>query len=109
MNVLVDQQLPPALAQWLNDHGVSARHVRDVGLRDADDREIWAFAVREQLVVVTKDEDFAARCSISSDGPAIVWLRLGNSTNAVLFEWLGARWEATQTALADGASVVEVR
>ena len=34
---------------------------RDVGLRDADDGEIWRFAIAGGWCIVTKDEDFAVR------------------------------------------------
>lgn len=61
MRFLVDAQLPPALARWLADQGQPARHVYDLGLATADDREIWDVALATGAVVVTKDEDFALR------------------------------------------------
>jgi hypothetical protein len=33
MRLLVDAQLPPALARWLGEHGLSATAVRQLGLR----------------------------------------------------------------------------
>jgi predicted nuclease of predicted toxin-antitoxin system len=62
MRFLVDAQLPPALARWLGDRGVAATAVRDLGLRDSDDGSIWNFAIRGGWTVITKDEDFVARC-----------------------------------------------
>ncbi|WP_223296741.1 DUF5615 family PIN-like protein [Thiorhodovibrio frisius] len=59
MNLLVDNQLPAALARYLVDHGFACRHVLDLGMEASDDREIWQLAKDEQLVIVTKDEDFA--------------------------------------------------
>ena len=59
MRFIVDAQLPPALADWLRARGHEATAVRDIGLRDADDRTIWARAGIDQAVIVTKDEDFA--------------------------------------------------
>ena len=42
MNLLVDNQLPPALARFVeNEFRCSAIHVVDVGLRDASDAEVW--------------------------------------------------------------------
>jgi len=37
---------------------------------------------------VTKDEDFAIRHMTESGGSQVVWLRIGNSTNPALFQWL---------------------
>jgi predicted nuclease of predicted toxin-antitoxin system len=44
MRFLVDAQLTPALARWLGEHGFPATPVRELGLRDSDDRSIWNFA-----------------------------------------------------------------
>lgn len=59
MRFLVDAQLPPALARFLEGQGHEARAVRELGLRDADDTAIWTFAERDGRIIVTKDEDFA--------------------------------------------------
>lgn len=109
MKFLIDQQLPPDLARWLIERGEEAVHVREIGLRDAADGAIWARAVSENLIVVTKDEDFGARRSASGDGPTIVWLRIGNATNRSLLSWLMPRWSNIEVALRGGATVIEVR
>jgi predicted nuclease of predicted toxin-antitoxin system len=64
---LIDAQLPPALAAWLQQAGHEAAHVRDVGLREAGDDTIWAYALQAGVVIVTKDEDFAARAALAID------------------------------------------
>lgn len=61
MRFLVDAQLPPSLARFLRTLGEEAMPCRDVGLRDADDDEIWRFATAGGFCIVTKDEDFAQR------------------------------------------------
>lgn len=58
MRLLVDNQLPPALAIWLRDQGHDALHVFDVGLARVDDRALWSHAVSDARIVVSKDEDF---------------------------------------------------
>jgi predicted nuclease of predicted toxin-antitoxin system len=88
---LVDAQLPPALVSWLQEAGHDAAHVEDVGLREANDGVIWAHALRTGAIIVTKDEDFAARSVREATGPVIVWLRVGNTTNRVLREWIKLR------------------
>ena len=85
MRFLVDAQLPPALARWLGERGHAARSVREEGLRDSDDGSIWDFAKSGQWIVVTKDEDFVERCLGDRSAPALVWIRIGNCTNPVLF------------------------
>src|SRR5260221_12494861 len=106
MKFLIDQQVPPDLAQWLIERGAEAVHVRDVGLRDSDDREIWRTALTQGMVIITKDEDFAARRAAADEGPRIIWLRIGNATNKVLFAWLSTRWANVEIALRDGATLI---
>ncbi len=81
MRLLVEAQLPPALARWLGDHGQAAIAVREIGLRESDDGSIRNFAVEGGWVLVTKDDDFVERSLDSAEGPPIVWLRIGNCTN----------------------------
>ena len=109
MRFLVDAQLPPALARWLGEKGFAATAVRELGLRDSDDGSIWNFATAGGWTVVTKDEDFVERCVASSDAPSVVWLRVGNCTNRVLFAWLGPLLPGIIKRLKAGARLVEVR
>ena len=109
MRFLVDAQLPPALAGWLGERGMAATPVREVGLRDADDETIWNFALEGGWTVVTKDEDFAERCIGNPDAPAVVWLRIGNCTNKVLFTWLEPLLPEIQRRLSTGDRLVEIR
>ena len=59
MRIWVDAQMSPAIATWIDhNYPVSAIAIRDVGLRDAEDKEIFEAARHEQAVVMTKDSDF---------------------------------------------------
>ena len=109
MKFLVDAQLPPALATWLTQQGHTAQHVDDVGLRDADDIAIWNHALTSRAIVVTKDEDFAERTARTTSGPIILWLRIGNSTNRALMQWLEPRWVSIAALLEAGDRIIEVR
>ena len=109
MRFRVDAQLPPALARWLGEHGLSATAVRELGLRDSDDGSIWNFATTGGWTVLTKDEDFVARCVGDRAAPAVVWLRIGNSTNRVLFAWLEPFLPEIQRQLNNGENFIEVR
>ena len=109
MDFLVDAQLPPALARALSEQGFDARHVFDIGLLDAPDRAIWKRAIKERAAIVTKDEDFVALRRISKTGPAVVWLRVGNTANSHLIPWLLALMPQVVAAIANGESVLELR
>jgi predicted nuclease of predicted toxin-antitoxin system len=49
------------LARWLSsEFGIEAKPVRELGLRDAGDREIFLAAREMGAVVMTKNSDFVA-------------------------------------------------
>lgn len=60
MKIWVDAQLSPVIAQWLSStYGVEAVALRDLGLRDARDRNIFLSAREVKATLLTKDRDLA--------------------------------------------------
>jgi predicted nuclease of predicted toxin-antitoxin system len=57
MKLLFDQNLSPRLPRLLADIYAESIHVREVGLRAADDSEIWEYAKANGYAVVSKDSD----------------------------------------------------
>ncbi len=78
MKLLFDQNLSPRLPRLLCDIYVDSVHVRAVGLRDADDALIWAYAKQHDLTIVSKDSDFQQRSLLYGSPPKFIWLRVGN-------------------------------
>jgi predicted nuclease of predicted toxin-antitoxin system len=60
-------------------------------------------------VILTKDEDFAARRLRESHGPTIIWLRIGNCSRAALLRWLSPLLASIEALVAAGDGVIEVR
>jgi len=58
VKLLFDQNLSPKLVDRFSDLFPDSRHVRDVGLSEASDREVWEFARASGLAIVSKDSDF---------------------------------------------------
>ena len=108
MRFLVDAQLPPALARWLVEHGHLAEHVFDLGLERANDLDIWHRAQKHASVIVTKDEDFVTLRLTGTGGPAILWIRLGNTRKSALLAALEPLLPAIIEALERGESLVEI-
>jgi predicted nuclease of predicted toxin-antitoxin system len=101
--------LPPALARWFCEAGCEAQAVREIGLREAVDDTIWRQAEAGGYVIVTKDEDFALRVNATETGPSVVWLRVGNTSNAALRAWLIPRVPQIAALLNQGTRLVEIR
>jgi predicted nuclease of predicted toxin-antitoxin system len=106
---LIDAQLPPGLTDLFKAAGHDAVHVMDVDLLTAGDTKIGAYAVKADMVVVTKDEDFATMRRLSSRAPRVVWVRFGNTTNRVLKARMGPALAEILDALGSGEDVIEVR
>ncbi len=109
MKFVVDAQLPPNLARILRDAGHDVQAVRELGLREADDTEIWDYALANYAAIITKDQDFAERLMSSRTVPAIVWLRIGNTSNRALLAWLLPLWPDILSRIESGENLVEVR
>ena len=80
---VIDHQLPPALARFLEAQGHVADHVRELGLKTSDDATIWRHAVANELVVVSKDEGFFFFVSSPNAAAKLLWVPDGQLSNAV--------------------------
>ncbi len=92
---------------WFDRQGVEAVHVRHLGMAAASDSEIWAYALREGLVIITRDEDFASRRG-QAEGPQILWPRIGNAQTRILERYLEQVWPLANDYLAAGERIVQV-
>ena len=110
MNLLVDNQLPVALARHLSAHGCECIHVRDVGLDEASDQDIWEYARARSLTIITKDEDFQALANRQGVvPPQVVWVRIGYCRKGALLEAFSGILPSLKELLAAGDAVVEIR
>lgn len=108
MRFLIDAQLPPALARWLVAKGHEAEHVADRGMQAASDAAIWDDALASSAAIVTKDEDFAQRKTLTDGGPAVIWIRLPNTRRQALLDWFETILPEILAALARGETLIEV-
>lgn len=109
MKFWVDAQLPPALASWLvEQYGVEALSLRDLGLRDAVDSEIFDAARREHAVMISMDSDFVDLVSRHGAPPQLLWVTCGNVTNQKLQAIFDKTFLDARVALAGGQAIVEI-
>src|SRR5436190_24306828 len=78
MKLLIDENLSPRLVRLLSDFFPDSVHVRDVGLKAADDPVVWKYAQDNSLIICSKDSDMHQRSFLLGYPPKVVWLRLGN-------------------------------
>lgn len=84
MKLLFDQNISIRLLKLISDAFPEAKQVKEVGLENCSDSEIWEFARNNNFIIVTFDSDFYDLSVIKGIPPKIIWLRIGNtSTNSI--------------------------
>lgn len=77
MSLLLDQGIPRSTASILRDAGFDAVHAGEIGLAEAEDREILQAAAIETRIVVTLDADFHTLLAISrAKEPSVIRIRI---------------------------------
>lgn len=76
MKFMLDMNLAPRWAEFLNQAGMEAMHWSRVGAADATDVEIMSYALDNNYWVITHDLDFGAILAASQlEGPSVIQLR----------------------------------
>ena len=110
MIIWIDAQISPAMASWINrNFTVEAVPLRDIGLRDAEDVDIFYAARNAGAIVITKDSDFKTLQDRLGAPPQIIWITCGNTSNIRLIEILSEALQEAINLLADGEPIVEIR
>jgi predicted nuclease of predicted toxin-antitoxin system len=109
MIIWLDAQLPPSMASWItHEFSVSATAVRDLGLRNAKDHEIFFAARQANAVVMTKDVDFVHLVEKFGPPPRVILLACGNTSKSQLRQILKRSFDRTMDWLQKGECVVEI-
>ncbi|MEH2423886.1 MAG: DUF5615 family PIN-like protein [Nostoc sp.] len=110
MTIWIDAHLSPAIATWITiTFGITALALRDVGLRDAEDTEIFEAARAIGVIFITKDSDFADLVDRFGTPPQVIWLTCGNTSNDRLKEILNSILPEALELLQSGEALVEIR
>ena len=110
MIIWIDAQLPPAIAKWISDcFKIEAIAVRDLGLRDATDEQIFQQARAARAVVMSKDKDFLDLVRRKGVPPKVIWINCGNTSNQQLKELLQITLKQAILLLENEEQIVEIR
>jgi predicted nuclease of predicted toxin-antitoxin system len=107
--IWVDAHLSPTLAPWIGaelEHPAQA--VRDLGLREAKDPQIFEAARLAQAIVLTKDADFVELVERLGPPPQIIWITCGNTSNAAMRALLRRHLPKALQVLGQGEPLVEI-
>jgi len=101
VKLLFDENLSPVLPAALADCYGESHHVRDVDLKASSDADVWLYAVRNDLVIVTKDSDFRQRSFLHGYPPKDIWIGLGNCSTKMVEDLLHRRIAEVNDFVAD--------
>lgn len=109
MIIWLGAQLPPRLAVWIRSKFlIDAVAIRDPGLRDAKDCEIFDAARKANAVLLSKDADFLEMVLRNGPPPKLMLLNCGNVSNLAMQLLLEARLDEAMKLLDQGESIVEI-
>ena len=109
MTIWVDAHLSPRIARWISaNFPVTALPLIEIGLREAEDDDIFWAARAAVVVVLTKDSDFVRLLEQHGSPPKILWLTCGNTSDAALQQLLGRHLSMAISLLDGGEDLVEI-
>jgi predicted nuclease of predicted toxin-antitoxin system len=107
--IWVDAHLSPALAVWIAvEFKHPAQAVRDLGFRQAKDKQIFEAAREAGAIILTKDSDFVDLIERFGPPPQVLWVTCGNTSNAALRDNLRQSFPSALALLAKGEPLVEI-
>lgn len=110
MRIWIDAQLSPAIAAWINRtfEDIEAESVKAVGLHNALDHEIFDQARQNDVVLMSKDNDFIKLLEQHGPPPRLIWITCGNTSNARMREILSGTLLKAKELLEGGEVIVEI-
>lgn len=82
--------------------------VHAVGLRDTLDYEIFEEARKQDVVIMSKDDDFTELVAEHDPPPPIIWVTCGNTHNARMREFFSNPFPKAKVLLEPVEIVVEI-
>ena len=108
MKLLFDQNLSYRLIKRILDIFPGSKQVRELGLENSSDIEIFDFAKKNEFAIVTFDSDFCDLNIIRGYPPKIIWIRTGNTTTQNLESLLRKKNDLIKLFLSEDYGCLEI-
>ena len=93
MKLLLDENVSDRIVEQIADLFPDSKHIKSVGLKQADDRIVWDWAKEHGFAIASKDTDFCQRAIVFGHPPKFIWLRVGNCPTRLITRLLRSRYE----------------
>jgi len=86
---LVDTNLPYYFSLWNNEDYIHQNDIDD----EWSDQQIWNYAKKNNLTIITKDSDFSNKIMLHTPPPKVIRIRFGNMKMKEFFEITTKLWD----------------
>lgn len=86
---LIDVNLPYYFSLWNNENYLHQKDIND----EWSDAQIWNYALKENLTIITKDADFFNKMLLQNPPPKVIHIRFGNLKMKDFFELTIKVWD----------------
>ncbi|MCK9453057.1 MAG: DUF5615 family PIN-like protein [Bacteroidales bacterium] len=108
MKLLFDQNISFRLVKRITDLFPESKQVRELGLENSTDSEIFDYARTNDFAIVTFDSDFFDLNVIKGFPPKIIWIRTGNTTTNNLENLLRDKYDLIKLFLDEDYACLEI-
>jgi len=108
MKLLFDQNISYRLIRKIKDIYPNAKQVRELGLENSTDNEIFEYAKKNNYSIVTFDSDFCDLNILKGFPPKIIWIRTGNTTTKNLERIIRQKNELINLFLTENFGCLEI-
>ena len=108
MKLLFDQNISFRLIERISNLYPDAKQVRELGLENVTDNEIFEFAKKNDYSIVTFDSDFCDLNILKGFPPKIIWIRTGNTTTKNLEIIVKNKYERIKSFMQENFGCLEI-
>jgi len=108
MKLLFDQNISFRLIERISNLYPDAKQVRELGLENVTDNEIFEFAKKNDYSIVTFDSDFCDLNILKGFPPKIIWIRTGNTTTKNLEIIMKNKYERIKSFMQENFGCLEI-
>ncbi len=98
---LIDANLPYYFGLWNNSDYIHVFDINDT----LSDQQIWNYAKQNNLIIVSKDSDFALKALVEGTPPKVIHIRFGNLKIKEFHGRISIIWDDIETLINENSMI----